>query len=296
METCAITISVIIFFGFASIVVSNFIIPTTYHRHGYYRYYHAINDDRLLSLFIQNINPLRQFLSKLPIWIVPDYYFAINTDLDFLQQASELWYDIKNSLKDLSLPAKRKEIVNQQTYTICANITRAMWKLAALDATKKTIVEKFDKDGKNRQEIEMLSEKVRGEIQYALETLTSFSVHLAKLRVSGTSVPSEINNFVTQIEISSKELAEATKTNGQNFKESSNYSLWSYTAVFVIVVTTFTLSSMYAPSYSFALTISGSLLGLLVIGILKLRDSEKISENSFAQIIVEFLKSIRLLK
>lgn len=291
------TISVIIFFELASVVVVNFVIPTTYHRNGYNRYYHVINDNRVLSLFIQNLNPLRQFFGRLPIWIVPEYYFAIDTDLHSLESASSLWYDIKNVVRHLNLPTQRKETVTQQTYIICLNITRALWKLAALDETKHTIIERFDKDGKNRQEIDMLSEKVRSEIQHALEILTPFSVYLAKLRVSGISVSSEFNDLVNQIEVSSKELAEATKTNRQNFiKESSDYSLWSYTMVFVIVVATFTLSSMYAPNYAFAVTVSGSLLGLLVIGILNLRDSEKISENSFTQIIIEFLKSIRLLK
>jgi hypothetical protein len=260
--------------------------------------------DRLGSSIIRILNPFRQLFGKMPIWIVPYYRYWNHKTGNYyygheqLQKAIRLCDNIKSSLERLNWSRQHKKAVLHRAYRICENISTALWKLARLEQSE-NVIGKFgeDKDGKGLKEIRALSEKIREEIQYALETLTSFSVYLARLALGDTSVSTEINSLAEQLDTSGQKLVEVTQSDGQKFTKSTSYSsIWSYTAVFVIVVTTFSISSRYVPNYAFAITVAGSLLGLLVIGILKLRDSEKISESSFAKIVIEFLKSIRLIK
>jgi hypothetical protein len=266
--------------------------------------YHSEGEssDKLISFFIRILNPLRQIFGKMPIWIVPYYrdYFDSFDGGEQLNNALRLCDEIANSLKKLNWTRERKKNTIRQIYIICENITKALWRLSILQQTEK-VVQEFGKGDKIKelQEIRTLTEQIKEEIKHALEVLTSFSVYLTKLAVTGVSNPSETNSLIGKVEISGQKLAEVIQSDsdGQKFAKGASYSsVWSYTVILVIVVTTFSISSMYVPNYAFVITVTGSLLGLLVIGILKLRDSDKISENSFTQIVIEFLKSIRLLK
>lgn len=257
------------------------------------------------ALFDRILNPFRQIFGKMPIWIVPIYRYGDYNHKETpsyegyknLDNAIHLWETIRAALKELNWSYSQKKRILRQTYTICENIVIALWKLQSLEQTRAAIKEQFDKGGKSRQQVAILWRQVTGEIDNALEVLTLVSVHLTKLRMSGiSSISVETRNLIEQLESSNQELADIAQGNNQRYVKSTSSSLWSYTFVFVVVVATFTISSRYVPDYAFTITVSGSLLGLLVIGILKLRDNEKISENAFVQIIVEFLKSIGLAK
>lgn len=257
------------------------------------------------ALFDRILNPFRQIFGKLPIWIIPIYsYGDYNHDetpsyqgSQNLDNAIRLWENIRDSLKELNWSYRQKKEVLHRAYAICENIVFALWKLSSLQQTRIAIKEQFDKGGKSRQQIAILWRQVTGEIDHALEVLTLVSVHLANLRMSGiSSMSTETSNLIKQMESSNQELAEIAQRNNQRYIKSTSSSLWSYTLVLVIIVATFTISSRYVPDYAFAITVSGSLLGLLAIGVLKLRDNEKISESGFVRIIVEFLRSIGLSK
>lgn len=256
--------------------------------------YHVHSYNKLGSFIIRIFNPVRQIFGKTPIWIVPDSRY----ENDYLRNAIRLGDEIRNSLKRLRWSHERKNNITRQIHIICENITKALWKLSALQQSEE-VIEQFGKGDKEKglQEIRTLEVQIKEEINHALEVLTPFSVYLAKLAATGASTPSEINSLISQIETSGQKIVEVIQSNGQKFMTSAPYSsVWSYTIIFVIVVATFSISSMFVPDYAFAITVAGSLLGLLVIGILKLRDTDKISENSFTRIVIEFLKSIRFLK
>lgn len=253
------------------------------------------------ALFDRILNPFRQMFGKMPIWIIPTYDYGDHyqnatpryAGRENLDNAIRLWENIRDTLKELNWSYFQKKRILRQTYTICENIVIALWKLRSLEQTRIAIKEQFDKGGKSRQQVATLWRQVTGEIDNALEVLTLVSVHLTKLRMSGTSsISAETRNLIEQLESSNQELADIAQINNQRYVKSTSSSLWSYTFVLVVVVATFTISSRYVPDYAFAITVSGSLLGLLVIGVLKLRDNEKISESGFVRIIVEFLRSI----
>jgi hypothetical protein len=252
-------------------------------------------EDDVFSFFIRIFNLLLRLFGRMPIWIVPphlDSYY----DIKKLYNALRLNDEIRNLLKRLNWTREYKKNTLQRVYTIFDNAIKALWKLWVLHKTIE-VIGYFGNDRKVLQELGTLSDQIEAEIDNAFEVLTPLSAYLAKMAVTGTSVPPEINSILKQIEVSSQKLVEAVQSDGQKFTRGNPYpSVWSYVIIFVIVVTTFSISSMYVPNYAFAVTVAGSLLGFLAIGIIQLRNNEKINESSFTQIMIEFLKSMRLIK
>lgn len=266
---------------------------------GYYVRYDN-SDSRIGSFFIRLFNPTRQLVGKMPIWIIPDYSFRLREPyseyegVTRLEHALHLYENVKNILQKLDWPSHRKQEILRQAYAICENIVIALWKLKDIEQTSYAIKEEFDKNGSNRREVLSLWRQVTSEIDNAIQLLTVLSAQLTKSRVVDTVQVDESINLIERIKESNQELSKITR--GSRYVRSASSILWSYTIVFVIVITAFTISSRYVPGYAFAIAVSGSLLGFLAIVILQLRETGKISEGSFVQIITEFIRNIGLTK
>jgi hypothetical protein len=136
------------------------------------------------------INSLRQAFSQPRIWLVPDNYVE-PAERAMQTHAARLVYEIDDALKCSPLPPEKYAIFERQTRQVPGNLNRALWKLARLRRLAESIDDQYDQDGRRHQELAAMTAQLHGEMQHALELVSSLSISLVKVELAHDDVSTE---------------------------------------------------------------------------------------------------------
>jgi hypothetical protein len=136
------------------------------------------------------INSLRKAFNQPRIWLIPDNYVE-PAERAMQTHAARLVYEIADALKCSPLPPEKYATFERQTRQVPGNLNRALWKLARLRRLAESIDYQYDKDGRQHQELDAMTAQLHGEMQHALELVSSLSISLVKVELAHDDVSTE---------------------------------------------------------------------------------------------------------
>lgn len=238
------------------------------------------------------INYFRVQIENLPLWFIPAKQWNRESERDLLKRATLLYYEAKNTIKRHSFPNEIQRPLLYQCFLIPQNLANGLWKLANLRrlfAVTNGVKTTKTHESENTQ----LQQELIREMEFLVEKLSSLSLSLLKSEITRDN--KTIESILYEMSDSNNRLQQIISPDNFVNKSQKKSSVY-YVVVFLILATTFTIISIYAPTYALPTIIIGSLLGFITIGLFQLRNDEYIKDESFTKVIVEILKAIRLIK
>jgi len=220
----------------------------------------------------------------LPIWVIPPSPIT-ETDIYVLIQANKLYYEAKAAVERRKFSGSTKKFLVKQMALMPQNIANALWKLASLRRMN---------EAHYRSENKELQDQLTAEMKASVEYLSSTSLDLIRSEI--TNDTKAINNILRELSDRNNRLEKMVAAEAHTYNQIRPGINSSYIFNFFLVVGLLAVVSIFTPNYAFPIIIIGSILGFLAIGLFQMRDSEKIKDESFSQIIIELLKSLRILK
>lgn len=220
----------------------------------------------------------------LPIWVVP-WLPITDSDIYMLVQANKLYYEAKAAIERRKFSGGTKKFLIKQMALMPQNIANALWKLASLRRMN---------EAHYRNENKELQDQLTAEMKASVEYLSSISLDLIRSEI--TNDTKAINNILRELSERNSRLEKMVAAEASVYNQIRPGINLSYILNFFLIVGLLTIVSVFAPNYALPIIIIGSILGFLAIGIFQMRDNEKLKDESFAQIIIELLRSLRILK
>jgi len=129
------------------------------------------------------LNPVRKAYGQSPLWLIPDH--GIDADeRDMVEHANRLAYEIRDAVKESPLSPQKRSSFQLQAGEVPDNLVKALWKLARLRRIARSIDQRYDEQGLKHQELEQMVEQLGGEMQHAVEVLSSISISLVKVQLA----------------------------------------------------------------------------------------------------------------
>lgn len=138
---------------------------------------------RITKTRVALLNAIRKAFSQPSIWLVPDEHIE-SDERAMLSHAARLVYEIDDALKCSPLPPEKYGAFERQTRQVPENLDRALWRLARLRRLAEVIDYHYDSDGQRHQELESMTQQLRGEMQHSLELVSSLSISLVKVELA----------------------------------------------------------------------------------------------------------------
>ena len=139
--------------------------------------------DGFTAAHLALLNPIRLANGCSPLWLIPAR--CIETDeRDMVEHANGLAYEIRDTVKDSPLSARKRSSFEQQAGEVPQNLVRALWKLARLRRIAASIDYRYDPEGDKHREIEQMVNQLRGVMQHSVEVLSSISISLVKVQLA----------------------------------------------------------------------------------------------------------------
>lgn len=136
------------------------------------------------------LNPIRAAYGRSPLWLIPGQ--CIETDeRDMVEHANRLASEIRDTVKDSPLSARKRSSFEQQAGEVPHNLVRALWKLARLRRIAASIDYRYDQDGGKHQEIEQMVSQLRGVMQHSVEVLSSSAISLVKVQLARDDIATD---------------------------------------------------------------------------------------------------------
>lgn len=144
----------------------------------------------LTAAHLALMNPIRTAYGRPPLWLIPAR--CIETDeRDMVEHANRLAAEIRDTVKDSPLPARKRSSFEQQAGEVPHNLEMALWKLARLRRIAASIDYRYDQDGHKHQEIELMVNQLRGVMQHSVEVLSSISISLVKVQLAHDDIAAD---------------------------------------------------------------------------------------------------------
>ncbi len=238
------------------------------------------------------INYFRVHNGNVPLWSIPARQWNSDDERGLLKKAILLYYEARNAIKRHAFSGEIQRPLLYQCFLIPQNIANGLWKLANLRRLI-SVTDGITLTKAHELENTILQKEIIQEMEFLVEKLSSLSLSLLKSEITRDN--KIIENILHEISNSNNKLLEKISPDNliNKVQQKSNFY---YVAIFLILVVAFAVVSVYAPSYALPSIIIGSLLGFVTIGLFQLRSDKNIKDESFTKVIVEILKTIRLIK
>lgn len=238
------------------------------------------------------INFFRANVALLPIWLIPARKWNLDNERDLLIKSCLLYDEVKTTIKRCEFSSSIKKSLLNQCFFISQNIANGLWKVASLRRLV-AATDGIEVTKKHRLENTDLQNQIFHEMEFLVERLSFLSLSLLKSEINrDTQIIEGILLEISSSNAKLKTIMPPVNTYNKITRTSSAY----YIIIFLVLLTAFTVTSIYAPTYALPTIIVGSLIGFIAIGLFQLRNDENIKDKSFTRVIIEILKTIRLIK
>ncbi len=136
------------------------------------------------------LNPVRKTYGQSPLWLIPDH--GIDADeRDMVEHANRLAYEIRDAVKESPLSSQKRSSFQLQAGEVPDNLVKALWKLARLRPIAASIDLRYDEQGLKHQELDQMTNQLRGEMQHSVEVLSSISISLVKVQLAHDDIATD---------------------------------------------------------------------------------------------------------
>ena len=136
------------------------------------------------------LNPVRKAYGQSPLWLIPDH--GIDADeRDMVEHANRLASEIRDAVKESPLSPQKRSSFQLQAGEVPDNLVKALWKLARLRRIAGSIDQRYDELGLKHQELDQMTNQLRGEMQHSVEVLSSISISLVKVQLAHDDIATD---------------------------------------------------------------------------------------------------------
>jgi hypothetical protein len=156
---------------------------------------------RLYSLLF---NPIRRSMGIRPLRVIPRLSEEDRPSIAMLERTDRLLRGVRASLRRSPINAARRASIERQAREVPDNLVKGLWTLARLRHTQDSIDPRFDPGDQNRQEIEVIRQRLLAEMTRSVETLSNIPVSLIKIEMARSD--GSVDKVLSELDDSNKRL------------------------------------------------------------------------------------------